>query len=56
MSPRKKALILAIALAVDAAVFTFKIHSELAQGQNVLWVAELWPPAAVATICLVALV
>jgi hypothetical protein len=44
---------LPLALALIALFFGLRIQAELAAGQQVFWLAELWPPAAVTTIVLV---
>lgn len=47
------AVALPLALALIALFFGLRIQAELASGQQVFWLAELWPPAAVTTIVLV---
>jgi hypothetical protein len=44
---------LPLALGLIALFFGLKIQAELASGQAVFWLAELWPPAAVMTIVVV---
>jgi hypothetical protein len=50
MDRKKKALIIAVALAVVAGLFGYKFYAELARGEHIFWLAELWPPAAVLSI------
>jgi hypothetical protein len=47
------AIALPPALALIALFFGLRIHAELARGQQVFWLAELWSPAAVMTIVVV---
>jgi hypothetical protein len=42
-----------LGLAAVGAFFGFRIHAELARGQQVFWLAELWPPAAVFSVMVV---
>jgi hypothetical protein len=44
---------LPLALAANALFFGIRIYVELSGGQQVFWLAELWPPAAVTTIIVV---
>jgi hypothetical protein len=53
MSRTLKALLVAAGLVLVAAVFGTKIYLELKRGEQVFWLAELWPPAAVLSIGLV---
>ena len=53
MSRNLKALWVGLGLVVVAAVFGFKIHAELVRGEQIVWLAVLWPPAAVLSIGLV---
>ena len=45
--------VLPLALAANALFFGVRIYMEISGGQQVFWLAELWPPAAVATIIVV---
>jgi hypothetical protein len=53
MDRKTKALLVAACLAVVAALFAYKFQAELARGEHIFWLAELWPPAAVLSIGLV---
>jgi len=44
---------LPLALAANALFFGIRIAVEMSGGQQIFWLAELWPPAAVATIIIV---
>ncbi|HTB21886.1 MAG TPA: hypothetical protein VK914_04175 [bacterium] len=44
---------LPLALAANVLFFGIRIYVELTSGQQVFWLAELWPPAAVTTIIVV---
>lgn len=42
-----------LGMAAVGAFFGFRIHAELARGQQIFWLAELWPPAAVFSVMVV---
>jgi hypothetical protein len=53
MSRRTKGLLALLGLAATAAAFGYHIQGQLARGEHIFWLAELWPPAAVLSIGLV---
>lgn len=53
LSRRQKGVLLAIALLIVAAVTALKVHNMLQSGEPVVWLAELWAPAAFMSIGLV---